>query len=123
MHADISHVWEQAQVIEPEEIKAEEPQAVTMTLEQRYRNNANNQDSEFTKQMRATLLPGITDAIAALIDVVRTSKNAQARTAAARQILKVAYSTGVIERDPMKDLLKDFADDFGQLDDDPRRED
>ena len=106
-------LWEQAEVIEPEESQT----PMTMTLEQRYRNAAMNQDSEFAKEMRATLLPGVRDAIAALIDVVRTSKHAQARTAAARQILKVAYSTGAIERDPMKDMLRDFAE-LGDLDDD-----
>lgn len=98
---------------------------MTMTLEQKFRNAAANRDATFTRELQATLLPAVHDSILALTEVVRNKKaNAQARTAAARQILRIAYSVGALERDPMKEMLASIVDgDVGDLDDDMRRED
>jgi hypothetical protein len=95
---------------------------VTMTLEQRFRNAANNSQSEFTRQMQEILLPGAIDAVNALLEVVRTSKNAQVRTAAARQILRVAYSVKVLDADPFKEMVDGLAE-IGEVENDMQRED
>lgn len=116
--AAISRIFDQASKLQAQE--SEKP--VTMTLERKFRNNASNQDSDFTKEMREMLRPAVNDALAALIDVVRTSKNAQAKTAAARQILRIAYSVKLLDADSFKEMV-DGLSEIGSLEDAMGRED
>jgi hypothetical protein len=94
-----------------------------MTLEQRYRNAAQNSNSAFTREMQALLQPAVYDALRALIEVTRDPKsNAQARTAAARQILRVAYSVKVLDADPFKEMV-DGLSEIGELENEMARKD
>ena len=67
---------------------------------------------EFSNQVRERLFAGVYDAIDALCQEAKNSKNSQARVAAARQVIRLAFVAGVLERDNLKDFLSDFGSDF-----------
>jgi hypothetical protein len=62
--------------------------------------------------IRAKLNAAVLDMIDNLIDVAKNSKNSQAKTAAARTLLKLASDAGAIELDPVKDFMHSVASDY-----------
>jgi hypothetical protein len=91
---DIDKLEALAEVVEPEELEANKP--------------TKGRTGSLASQVREALEASIVDAIETLHDVVKTANNDQAKTSAARQLLRMAEGTGVLKYDALKDFMDDL---------------
>lgn len=87
-------------------------------LPKAYRQATHEEKATFTKEVRENLLGGVPIAIRALLYEAEHSKNSAARVAAARQLIRMAYVAGVLERDAIKDFMDEFTSEFANMDKD-----
>jgi hypothetical protein len=77
-----------------------------------YRASSYEDKAEFSREVKERLFNGVYDAIDALCHEAKNSKNSQARVAAARQVVRLAFVTGVLERDSLKEFLSELGAEF-----------
>ena len=73
-----------------------------------YRASSHEHKAEFSREVKERLFNGVYDAIDALCHEAKNSKNSQARVAAARQVVRLAFICGVLERDALKSFMEEF---------------
>jgi hypothetical protein len=110
--ADLSHIWDQAEVL-PDEEKLEADRIEELG---KLADNA----TLFTETLKRKLHVGILDAIDELLHVVRHSNHTAPKVTACRTLLSLAKECGVLDLNPITNFLNAVND---ELDNDLRRED
>jgi hypothetical protein len=80
-----------------------------------YKQRSYEHKATFTAEVKEKLRLGVADAIDALVYEAKHSKNSQARVAAARQVIRMAYVAGVLEKNEFADLLHEFGTEFDKI--------
>jgi hypothetical protein len=87
-----------------------------LELGKAYESAAHERKVSFSAEVREKLLGAVPIAITALIELASNKQTAPAaRCAAARQLVRMAYVAGVLEKDTIKDFLSDFGKEIDQL--------
>jgi hypothetical protein len=69
----------------------------------------------FSSEVKRKLKSGLPDVIDALIYEAKHSRNSQARVAAARQLLRLSYVSGVLEKNEFGDFLQEFGSELDKV--------
>jgi hypothetical protein len=79
------------------------------------RASSHEHKAQWSDDLKQRIADGVYDAIDALCHEAKNAKNSQARVAAARQVVRLAFVMGVLERDAMKEFLTEIGAELDQL--------